>query len=441
MAAPDQDVSTLSEDEKRDLLHKLLKKKLAAKDGPAKSKIGRRIGSLLEAPEYLEFVERKASMKAFNIDKIYFNVVDGISNDRASIDGRELINFSGYNYVGTSGEPAVIAATQAAVAHYGTSVSASRIGSGEKPVHRELEAELADFVGTEASIVFVGGYATNESVIGHVLGPNDLILYDSNIHDSIQRGAQLSGATIRPFPHNRWQAIDRILEDQRDQFEMVLIVLEGVYSMDGDIPDLPRFIEVKKRHDAILMVDEAHSLGVVGATGRGVGEHFDIDRDDVDLWMGTLSKTFGSCGGFIAAKASIVEYLKYTTPGFVYSVGLTPADATAALASLRLLIREPERVERLQERVALFLQMAKERGFDTGNSKDSAVIPLILGSSTRAMRLHHRLFEAGIFALPIMFPVVPENAARLRFFINCTHTEAQIRVTMDAIEEAFKALE
>lgn len=441
MAATDQDISTLSEDEKRDLLRKLLEKKRAAKDGSARPKAKRVIASLQEAPEFQEFVERKASMKALDVDKIYFNVVDGISNDRANIGGEEFINFSGYNYVGMSGEPRVVEATQNAVAHYGTSVSASRIGSGDKPVHRELEAELSNFIGTEDCIVFVGGYTTNESVIGHILGPKDLVLYDSYIHDSIQRGAQLSGAAIRPFPHNRWQAVDRILEEQREQFEKILIVLEGVYSMDGDIPDLPRFIDVKKRHQAILMVDEAHSLGVLGATGRGVGEHFDVDRNDVDLWMGTLSKTFGSCGGFIAASSGIVEYLKYTTPGFVYSVGLTPADTMAALTSLRLLIEEPERTRRLQKRATLFLELANEHGFDTGNSRNSAVIPLILGSSTRAMKIHHKLFAARIFALPIIFPVVPENAARLRFFINCTHTEEQIMATISTIKGAMNEVD
>ncbi|MDP6708572.1 MAG: aminotransferase class I/II-fold pyridoxal phosphate-dependent enzyme, partial [Alphaproteobacteria bacterium] len=440
MTAPDMDVSAFSEEEKRELLRKLLEKKLATKPGPAKPKAARVIPSLQEAPEYQEFMARKASMQDVDVEKVYFNVVDGISNDRAIIDGREFINYSGYNYVGMSGDPAVIEATQKAVAHYGTSVSASRIGSGEKPVHRQLEAELADFIGTEDCVVFVGGYTTNESIIGHLMGPKDLILYDSYIHDSIQRGAQLSGATVRPFPHNRWQAIDRILEDQREQYEKVLIVIEGIYSMDGDMPDLPRFIEVKKRHQAILMVDEAHSLGVVGETGRGVGEYFDVDRNDVDLWMGTLSKTFGSCGGFIAAASEIVWYLKFTTPGFVYSVGLTPADTTAALASLRLLVKEPERTRRLQERAALFLRLAKEQGFDTGNSKNSAVIPLILGSSMRAMKMHHKLFEAGIFALPIIFPVVPENAARLRFFINCTHTEEQIIETMDKIKIAYREI-
>src|SRR5205807_7693753 len=179
------------------------------------------------------------------------------------------------------------------------SVSARRIASGEKPLHRELEHELAEFLGVEDSVVFVGGHATNVGTIGHLMGPGDLILHDSLAHDCILGGAKLSGAKRRPFPHNDWQALEKQLAQLRPHYKRVLIACEGVYSMDGDICPLPRYIELKKKYGALLLVDEAHSIGVLGDTGRGAGEHFHVDRSDVDFWMVNLSKYFASCGGYV----------------------------------------------------------------------------------------------------------------------------------------------
>jgi 8-amino-7-oxononanoate synthase len=392
-------------------------------------------------PEYLALQERLQILEASGLGNPFFTVHEGITNDRTIIGGRELINFSSYNYIGMSGDPTVIKAVQDAVERFGTSVSASRLVSGEKTIHRELEQEMAEFLGTEAAVVFVGGHATNETVIGHLMGPGDLILHDALSHNSILQGAILSGARRRPFPHNDWRTADRLLELFRREYRRVLIVIEGVYSMDGDIPDLPHFIEVKKRHKALLMVDEAHSMGVLGETGRGIGEYFHVDRQDVDIWMGTLSKSFGSCGGFIAGKRSLVEYLKYTAPGFVFSVGLSPPNAAAALASLRLLQKEPQRVHRLHERAALFLRLAKERGFDTGASHDSPVVPIIVGNSLHCMFLSQALFRRGINVQPIVYPAVEERAARLRFFLTSRHTEEQIRYTIDVMTEEIDKLD
>ncbi|MGQ9505694.1 MAG: aminotransferase class I/II-fold pyridoxal phosphate-dependent enzyme [Thermogutta sp.] len=392
-------------------------------------------------PEYLALKERLQILEASGLGNPFFTVHEGITNDRTIIGGREMINFSSYNYIGMSGDPTVIRAVQEAVERFGTSVSASRLVSGEKTIHRELEQELAEFLGTEAAVVFVGGHATNETVIGHLMGPGDLILHDALSHNSILQGAILSGARRRPFPHNDWRTADRLLELFRREYRRVLIVIEGVYSMDGDIPDLPHFIEIKKRHKALLMVDEAHSMGVLGETGRGIGEYFHVSRRDVDIWMGTLSKSFGSCGGFIAGKRSLVNYLKYTAPGFVFSVGLSPPNAAAALASLRLLKKEPQRVQRLQEQAALFLRLAKERGFDTGASHDSPVVPIIVGNSLHCMFLSQAMFKRGINVQPIVYPAVEERAARLRFFLTSRHTEEQIRYTIDVMTEEMDKLD
>ncbi len=218
------------------------------------------------------------------------------------------------------------------------------------------------------------------------------------------------------------------------------MVIEGVYSMDGDIPDLPRFVAVKKRHKALLMIDEAHSLGVLGRRGRGIGEHFGVPARDVDVWMGTMSKTLGSCGGYIAGGKELIEYLKYTVPGFVFSVGLPPAGAAAALAALRLLEAEPGRVARLRDNARLFLTLARGRGLNTGTSQDSAVVPVILGNSLSALRLSQAMLARGINVQPILHPAVEESAARLRFFITSLHTEEQIRHTVEVLAEEWEKL-
>jgi 7-keto-8-aminopelargonate synthetase-like enzyme len=273
----------------------------------------------------------------------------------------------------------------------------------------------------------VGGHATNETTIGHLVGAGDLIVHDSLAHNSIVQGALLSGARRRPFPHNDFDALDRMLTEIRSQYRRVLIVIEGVYSMDGDYCDLPRFIEVKKRHRAMIMVDEAHSFGTMGETGRGMAEHFGIDARDVDIWMGTLSKSAASCGGYIAGTHALIELLRYTAPGFVFSVGMPPAQVAAALAAIETLEAEPERVQRLRQRSELFLSLCREAELDTGDSHGTPVIPVITGNSMVALRLSNRLKADGINVQPILYPAVDESAARLRFFITCEHSEEQIR--------------
>lgn len=391
-------------------------------------------------PEYLKLRENFSRLEAMGLSNPYFTVHEGITNDRTIIGGREYINYSSYNYLGASGDPEVTRAAQEAAAQYGTSVSASRLVSGEKPIHRQLEQGLARLLGVEDAMVFVGGHATNESVIGHLFGPGDLILHDALAHNSILQGAMLSGGRRRPFPHNDWQAADDLLRRYRREYRRVLIVIEGVYSMDGDIPDLPRFLEVKNRHKALLMIDEAHSMGTIGPRGRGIGDYFGIPGPQVDIWMGTLSKTFGSCGGYIGGCQALVEYLKYTAPGFVYSVGMPPPAVAAALAALKILETQPERSRQLQARSHLFLTLAQERGLNTGTSRDSPVVPIILGNSVHCLFLSRALWERGINVQPILYPAVEESASRLRFFLTCLHTEEQIRYTITVLCEELEKI-
>jgi len=389
-----------------------------------------------------EFLGLKQLMAAVELGggNPYLKVNDRITRNTTVINERECINFSAYNYLGMSGDPVVSAAAKTAIDSFGTSVSASRVASGERPFHRELEQEIAQLIGAEDSIVYIGGHTANVTTISTLFGATDLIMYDAFSHDSVNQGCLLSGARSLPFPHNDWDALDRLLSEHRHRYRRVLVVIEGVYSMDGDIPDLPRFVEVKRRHKAILMIDEAHSIGVLGPHGRGISEYFDVDAADVDLWMGTLSKSFASCGGYIAGTRAVVEYLKYFGSGFVYSVGISPANAAAALAAIRLLKAEPERVSRLHDRANLFLRLAEERGLNKGTSKDSPVVPVIIGDSFRCIALSRALLDLGINVQPIIHPAVEDKAARLRFFINCTHTEEQIRFTVDSVAREFDRL-
>ncbi|HEX4128629.1 MAG TPA: aminotransferase class I/II-fold pyridoxal phosphate-dependent enzyme [Pirellulales bacterium] len=391
--------------------------------------------------EYQSIKKNLEMLEASGLGNPFFNVHQRVTNDTTMIDGRELINFSSYNYVGMSGDPRVAEASKRAIDQYGTSVSASRLVSGEKTIHGELERAIADFLGTEAAIVYVGGHSTNETTIGHLFGPGDLILHDALAHNSIIQGCILSGARRRAFPHNDWREVDQLLTDLRSEYRRVLIAIEGVYSMDGDIPDLPKFVEVKKRHKVFLMVDEAHSIGSLGAHGRGIGEYHHVPPTDVDLWMGTLSKSFGSCGGYIAGCNAVVEYLKYTAPGFVFSVGMSPPNAAAALESIRVLESEPERVARLHERAKLFLSLAKAAGLNTGLSKDSPVVPIIVGNSMHSLELSRALARRGINVQPILYPAVEEKAARLRFFLTSNHTPEQIRTTVAAVAEELRKIQ
>jgi len=393
-----------------------------------------------QLPEYRRLKRTMSQFEMTGIPNPYFSVHEGVVRDTTRINGRELISFASYNYLGMSGDPVVTAAVQEAATQFGTSVSASRLVSGEKPMHRQLEAELAAWIGVEDSIVMVGGHATNETTIGHLVGNGDLILHDALSHNSIIQGAILSGARRRPFPHNDWRELGNILSQVRNSHRRVLIVIEGVYSMDGDYPELEKFVELKKQYKAWLMVDEAHSAGTMGATGRGIAEHCGVKPKDVDIWMGTLSKSYGSCGGYIAGCRELVELLKYTAPGFVFSVGLSPTNTAAALASLRVLRSHPERVQKLQAMSRLFLEEARRRGLNTGSSHDTPVIPIITGNSMLALKISRRLFEVGINVQPILYPAVEESAARLRFFINCTHSPQQIHYAVQHVADAVEVL-
>ncbi|MGE8323258.1 MAG: aminotransferase class I/II-fold pyridoxal phosphate-dependent enzyme [Pseudomonas sp.] len=386
-------------------------------------------------PGYQQLRVIQQGAQRLGLSNPFFRLHQGTAGAQTQIGEREYLNFASYNYLGYSGDPRVAEAAKAAIDQYGTSVSASRPVSGDRPLHRELERELASLYDVDDAVVMVSGHATNVTTIGYLFGPRDLVVHDELIHNSVLQGIQLSGARRLSFAHNDWQALDRLLGEQRQHFERVLVVVEGIYSMDGDYPELPRFVELRNKYKVFLMVDEAHSLGVMGATGKGIREHFGLAGNDVDIWMGTLSKTLASCGGYIAGSTALIEHLKFLAPGFLYSVGMPPAVTAAALAAVKLLANDSERVAQVQARGELFLRLAREAGLDTATSTGLAVIPVITGSSFKAGRLSSALFERGINAQPILYPAVPEQSARVRFFVSCEHTEEQIRHTVAVVAE------
>lgn len=375
---------------------------------------------------------------ALGVGNPYFSMLDGPATDVATVNGKTLINFATYNYLGLVGDVRVNSAAQSAITQYGTSASASRIASGDRSVHRELEAGIAAFLGCEDALVYASGHATNVTVLSTLLGRSDLVVHDSLAHDCILAGAQLSGARRIAFPHNDMAALDRILTERRGQARRTLIAVEGVYSMDGDVAPLAELVALKKKHGAMLYVDEAHSLGCIGATGRGIGEHAGVARGDVDVWMGTLSKSLASCGGYIAGSKALIQLLKYKSGGFVYAAAVSPANAAAALSALRILEGQPELVHQLLERANLFRRLCASRGIDTGLSAHTAIVPVIVGASVLCLQVSAALRQAGINAPPIFYPVVEEGAARLRFFISQLHTPEQIGKAVDCLAAALE---
>ncbi|WP_420813301.1 aminotransferase class I/II-fold pyridoxal phosphate-dependent enzyme [Pararobbsia silviterrae] len=389
-------------------------------------------------PQYQQVSLIRQMGDALQVESPFFRVHEGAAGATTRIGGREYINFANYNYLGLSSDPTVVDQAKAAIDRYGVSASASRMVAGERPIQRDLERALADLYGTEDCVAFVSGHATNVTVIGALFGPGDLIVHDALAHNSVVQGAQLSGAKRLSFAHNDWRELDALLARTRGDYRNVLVVIEGLYSMDGDLPDLARFVDIRARHGVFLMVDEAHSLGVLGERGLGIREHSGVASDDVDLWMGTMSKTLAGCGGFIAGCQPLVDMLRHLAPGFLYSVGLAPALAAGSLAALTRMLAEPQRVAMLQARGRQFLREARAAGFDTGSSAGYAVVPIMTRSSLKAAQWANALFEEGINVQPIFYPAVEERAARLRFFICAMHEPAQITRTIETLARIAK---
>ncbi len=388
-----------------------------------------------DTPEYRAFAERQRKLMQDENDNPYFVCHESPLTDRSLMDGQWVLNFGSYNYAGMSGRKETMEAAKAAIDKYGTSASGSRLLAGEKQLHRELEQAIAEWKHAESALVLVGGHSTNVTIVGNFCGKNDLILYDAIVHNSIMEGLRLSDAEALPFPHNDTHSLEALLRLNRHEYEKVLIVVEGVYSMDGDIAPIPEYVRLKREYGCFLMVDEAHSACVIGETGGGVDEYFGLQPDDIDIKMGTLSKGLGTCGGYLAGRKVLIDYLRYNLPGFVFSVGISPPLAAATLRAVQLLREDPSIMADLRRNIQCFAEEAQARGFDIGLAGRTAIIPVLIGKDEDAFLLSNMMRRKGVFVPPAVYPAVPRDKARLRFCVTACHRPEQIREALNKLTE------
>ena len=400
-----------------------------------------RVDTFEKTREYKAFAQRERGLtpivEAFG--NPYFVAHDSPLLDVSTYEGRDVLNFGSYNYLALSGDPEVNQAATEALLKYGGSASGSRLLAGEKSIHKELEQAIARWKHTEDCLVLVSGHATNVSFVGNFCNQNDLILYDVLCHNSIAQGLEISPASSRAFPHNDMEVLEGILKRRRNDYEKVLVIVEGAYSMDGDVAPVPELVALKKKYGFFLMVDEAHSAGILGDHGGGVDEYFNLEPDDIDIKMGTLSKTLGTCGGYLAGSKALINFLRYNLPGFVFSVGLSPVLAGATLKAVEIIERDNSRVKALQNNIDIFMREAKYRGFETPAKGESAIVPIVIGDDVAAFKLSMQMLENGVFVPPAVYPAVPRGQARLRFCLTSAHKEDQIIEALDLLEKLIMA--
>jgi 8-amino-7-oxononanoate synthase len=372
----------------------------------------------------------------------YFRVLTSEAGPVVEMEGRETIMLGSNNYLGLTADPRVKQAARDALETYGTGLTGSRLLNGTTPLHLELERELAEWMGSEDAIVFTTGHQANVGCIGTILEPGDTVICDSGDHASILDGCKLSGAKLRPFRHNQMPKLERMLERAAGDGGGVMVIVDGVFSMEGDLCDLPAIVELCERYGARLMVDEAHAVGVLGARGAGTCELFGLE-DRVDLRMGTFSKSLASCGGFIAGPADVVEYLRIASRPFIFTASAVPAAVGAALAALRVIRSDgPELMARLLENAAYL-----RRGFDElglvvvepgtlpdGSEANTPVVPVVVGEDWQAVLLWKALFDAGVYTNVAIHPAVPPGGALLRTSLMATHEREHLDRALDIIE-------
>ena len=364
-------------------------------------------------------------------------VLEGPQEPVSRYDGRDVINLCSNNYLGLATHPALKAAALEAVATYGVGSGAVRTIAGNMAIHQTLEAELAAFKHTEAALLFQSGFTANAGTVAALLGPDDVVVSDELNHASIIDGCRLSGAQKKIFPHKDMAAARRMLAEARGA-RRVLLITDGVFSMDGDIAPLPALVDAAAEHGALMMVDDAHASGVVGREGRGTVDHFGM-HGRVHIQVGTLSKAFAGLGGYVAGSRSLVDLLMHRARPLLFSTSHPPSVAASALAGVRLVQSHPELITRLWENTQLFKDGLKRAGFDTGLS-ETPITPVIVGEEARAMALSDRLFEEGVFALGIAFPTVPRGRARVRTIVTAAHTAAHLEQALEAFVRAGRAL-
>jgi len=385
-----------------------------------------------------EFRARRAAMQGAN-RYFYLQPTTGVVNHTVQMaGGGEMVMLASYSYLGLIGHPRIDAAAIAAVERYGSGAGGVRLLTGTSELHEQLEERIASFAKRADACVYSSGYVTNVAIITALTGPGDLVLMDKLDHASIVDGCLLSGAKWKTYRHSDMAHLEKLLADAAGQFKTVLVVADSVFSMDGDVMDLPTTRALCDRHGARLMVDEAHSIGALGATGHGIEEHFNM-YGSIDIKMGTLSKSIPSIGGYCAGDHDMVDFLRHYSRPFIFSAALPPASTAAALEAFNVIEDEPWRVAQLHKQQRRYSEGLKAQGWNTMDST-TCVVPVAVGEESLTMDLTRMLFDAGVFVCPIVHPAVPRGTDRLRTCLMATHTDADIDLALAAFETSGKAL-
>ncbi len=380
----------------------------------------------------VDAVNRARSMNIYP----YFTPIESAQDHRVLINGKEYIMIGSNGYLGLAADERLKQAAIEAVRKYGSTCSGSRFLNGTLDIHIKLEKELAEFFEKDDGIIFSTGFQTNLGIISAIAGKDDVIILDRQDHASIIDGCRLSFADVKKFKHNDMEDLERILKSIPHN-KGKLIVVDGVFSMEGDVINLPEVVKLKKKYNARLLVDDAHGVGVLGKNGRGVCEHFDL-LNEVDIIMGTFSKSFASLGGFVISEKDVIIHIRHTARALIFSASMTPASVASALKSLEIIKTEPERRKRLWEVTEKIRQGFKDIGLDTGEST-TPVIPVIIGEDEKCFAFWKMLFENGVFANPVISPATPPGRALIRTSYMATHTDEDISIVLDTFEKCAKA--
>jgi glycine C-acetyltransferase len=383
------------------------------------------------------FTDREMRLRANDL-YFYNQPVEEIRGGaRVIVNGREMGMYASYSYLGLIGHPRINAAAKAAIDKFGTGTNGVRLLAGTLTIHTELEETIADFKNTEAAITYSSGYSTNLTVISTLMGRGDYVISDKLNHASIVDGCIMSGAEFRRFKHNDMDELERRLQQLPGDVAK-LVVADAVFSMDGDVLDLPKTVELCRKYNAWLMIDEAHSVGVLGKTGRGIEEHFGLG-DVIDIKMGTLSKTIPSVGGYVAGKKELIQYLRHASRAYIFSAALPPAQAAAANEAFKVILDEPWRIRKVNANGRQFIDGLKKAGFDTMLTS-TAIVPVLCGSDERAYTLTQACQHKDLFVLPVVSPAVPEGQARLRATVTAAHSPEEIDYALGVMEQAGRAI-
>ena len=368
----------------------------------------------------------------------YFRPIEENNDTEVIIDGRRLLMFGSNSYMGLTNHPKVKEAAKKAIDRFGSSCSGSRFLNGTSRLHTELEEKLADFVGKEEALIFTTGFQTNLGTVSSLIGRHGVIILDELDHASIIEGSRLSFSRVLKFAHNDMNDLEDILKNLSKE-KLKMIVVDGIFSMEGDICPLPEIVDLSEKYGALVMVDDAHALGVIGDAGRGTANHFGL-TEDVDIIMSTFSKSLASIGGFVASSREMINYLKHHSRPMIFSASIPPSAAAAALAALEIIESEPERLEALWENTAYLCKCIKEIGFDT-KSSETPIIPIYIRDNLLTFQFTQRLFEAGVFVNPVVSPAVPGDSSLIRMSVMATHTRSQLDEAVGAIEKIASVLQ